>query len=238
MLNSHPDFIYTTLVHELQHMIHFSEKFVRHGVNSQTWYHEMLSMMAEDIISPLMGVGPTNSEHPIRLRIPNFLTFYFNRSLTSWDGDYAGKYAFGAYLLRNYDGAQLLKEILANDSANTDSITAALYTVSGGSTFESALIRYAEALLYSGQQMPHDVKTFDRTVTSTINGTTYTAQGFDVWKDFTQKGPVIFDLGQRYMAYHSVSVHSANSWKNVSGDFYVTLERPNNEDIVLILMVK
>jgi hypothetical protein len=41
-------------------MINFNVKYVTHGVSSDPWYNEMLSKMAEDIISPLIGVGASN----------------------------------------------------------------------------------------------------------------------------------------------------------------------------------
>jgi hypothetical protein len=238
LVNSNPNFIYSALVHELQHMINFNMKTVQHDVNSEVWYNEMLSMMAEDVISPLIGIGPTNSGHPIQLRIPFFLSYYHNQGVTEWNDDYAEKYAFGAYLLRNYGGAELLKSILANNTANIESITAALNEFSSGLNFGTALTRYGEALIYSGQQIPQGAMSFDKTVTNTINGTTYTAQRFDVWNDFTQKGPTILNLEQIDMRPHSINIQSANTWRNVSGDLSITLERPSNANVVMFLMVR
>jgi len=233
------DFINSILVHELQHMINFNVKTVQHEINSETWYNEMLSMMAEDIISPLIGVLPANSGHPIQLRIPYFLSSYYDNGVAEWSNDYSGKYAFGAYLLRNYGGAELLKKILANNTAGIKSISAALNEISNGMSFGQAQLRYGEALVYSGSQIPQGVMTFDKTVSNTIDGFTYTAQKFNIWNDFSQKGPTVFGINQTMnMRPHSLTVHSDPAWKNVTGNFSVTLERPSNANIVMFLMVK
>jgi hypothetical protein len=56
------------------------------------------------------------SGHPIRSRIPTFLNPHDQLGVTKWETlsskSYAKGYAFGAYLMRNLGGAQLLKDIL------------------------------------------------------------------------------------------------------------------------------
>jgi hypothetical protein len=66
-------------------MINFNMKFVKHGKSSASWYNEMLSVMAEDVISPLIGVESTNYYHPIRRRIPTFLGSYYQVGITAWN---------------------------------------------------------------------------------------------------------------------------------------------------------
>jgi hypothetical protein len=127
-VNDVPEYIYSALFHEFQHMINFNMKSVKHNRSSESWYNEMLSVMAEDVISPLIGIGPANSGHPIRSRIPTFLNNYHLVGMSEWvtlsSASYAKGFAFGAYLMRNYGGANLLKEMLANNSTNIDSVTA------------------------------------------------------------------------------------------------------------------
>ena len=244
--------LYSTLVHEFQHMIHWSQKNIKHGVNNtQTWYNEMLSMIAEDLISPLIGIPVTNTGHPVRARIPGFLTGYHLSGITEWGPDnnpidsYAVAYAFGAFLLRNYGGANLLKEILANNSANIASVTAALRTVSGDNelSFEEALRRFGEALIYSGVNMPAGVLSFDKTDTKTINTFTYTAAGFNVWSGLgfgSSARPRIFGLTEQVVLRpHSLTIHQpATGWTNRSGDVQINLQRPNEQSVEFYLMVK
>jgi hypothetical protein len=249
---SNPDFTYSALIHEFQHMINYNMKYLRLRKSSETWYDEMLSMAAEDVIGPLIGLPPTNRYHATQQRMPTFLYSYNQVGVTEWNSlgssSYAKGYAFGAYLMRNYGGASLLQEMLANDSTNIESITAALDKVAGkGLTFEEALRRYGEALVFSGT-MPADVQSFDKTVSKTIGGTTYTATKFDVWTDFLNisswsgaNKPNIFDANKQLeMRPYSLTVHQGadSTWKNVTGSATITLQRPDDPNVELYLMVK
>jgi hypothetical protein len=238
--------MFKTLVHEFQHMINYSQKYIKNNVTSASWYNEMLSMMTEDVIAPLIGIGPTHSSHPIRYRIPRFLINYNLSGLTEWNPNnnvldsYSVAYAFGAYLLRNYGGAALLKELLANNYTNTNSVTAALRKVNNdnGLSFENALRRFGETLIYSGT-IPSDVLSFDKTDTRTISGYTYTATKFDVWNDYGYTKPKVLGAGeQAVMRPHSISVHQASEWRNKSGNLSITLQRPANSSVEFYLMVK
>jgi hypothetical protein len=247
-INNAPDYMYSALVHEFQHMINFNVKYVKHEERSESWYDEMLSMMAEDVISPLIGIGPTNWYHKIRQEIPTFLKNYYTVGITEWgtgtpnevSTSYAKGYAFGAYLLRNYGGARILKEMLGNNSTNIDSVTAALKRVVGSElNFEEALRRYGEAMVFSGK-MPADVMSFDKTVTKTIGRYTYTATKFNVWEDFGYTKPRIFGVTEQLeMRPYSLTVHQdAVAWKNKTGDINITLKRPNDAKVEFYLMVK
>ena len=238
------DEFYSTLVHEFQHMIHFSRK----EGGSESWYNEMLSMLAEDVISPLIGIGPTNVGHPIQGRIPTFLSGYYRAGITEWGPNdistlysYAIDYAFGAYLLRNYGGAELLQEMMANNSTDIDSITAALITVNGnnGLSFEKALRRFGEAMVFGGTNMPADVQSFDKTVTKTIGAYTYTAAKFNIWSDFGSTKPKIFGSTEQFeLRPHSLTVHQDSGWTNQWGTKTITLQRPIDPNVEFYLMVK
>jgi len=241
-LNKAPNYMYSTLVHEFQHMINFNVKYVKYEKNSESWYNEMLSMMAEDVITPLIGIGPTSWYHVIRQNIPIFLNSYYKVGVTEWDGSsesYAKGYAFGAYLLRNYGGASLLKEMLANYSTNIDSVTAALKTVADNElSFQEALRRFGEAMVFSGN-MPVDVMSFDKTVTKKIGNYTYTATKFNVWKDFNDTTKIFHLTEQVAMRPYSLTVHQdVVAWKNKTGDIDITLKRPNDTKVEFYLMVK
>jgi len=227
-------------------MINFNQKTVKQGVSSASWYNEMLSLMVEDVIAPLIGVAPTNSSHAISERMPTALANYYLEGITEWSTlestSYAKGFAFGAYLMRNYGGAELLQRILANNTTNIASITSALNQFQSGLTFEQALKRYGEAMIYSGSSMPENVLTYDKTVTKSINGTAYTAYGFDVWNDFDVYSlykvvPAVLNLSPREMRPHSISIHSSDEWRG-TGNFSITLERPSDPNVVLYLMVK
>jgi hypothetical protein len=239
------DQLYSTLVHEFQHMINFNVKYVKNGKNSDNWYNEMLSMLAEDVISPLIGIDSLNEGHPIKARIPTFLAHYHLSGITEWGptgnqlDSYATAYTFGAYLLRNYGGASLLQAMLANNLTNIESVTAALKTVVGsGLSFEEAVRRYGEALVFSGT-LPADVHSFDKTVTKTIGAYPYTAAKFNIWSDFGSNKLKIFGANEKVtMRQYSLTVHQASGWTNQSGTKTITLQRPNDPNVEFYLMVK
>jgi hypothetical protein len=268
-LNSSPDFIYSTLVHEFQHMINFNVKNVKYGTNpngtwkvqSEAWYNEMLSMMAEDMISPLIGIDHENKGHPTPSRINDFLTSYPNQGVTTWNDNldsYAYKYAFGAYLARNYGGAELVKNILANDSTNEASIVAALRQTTGNASldFTYAVEKFAEAFIFSSSTGGHVIfnqtdttsghATFNQTDTKTIGGTTYTFTAFDIWKgsgnlfhSSWQTGPTIYALTSHpNMQPYSVYVQSSVDWVTSSTLTSLTLIKPAAAGVKQFLMVR
>ena len=244
-----PEFIYSTLVHELQHMIHFNVKTVEHGIASETWYNEMLSMVAEDLVAPLIGISATNRSHPVQYRIPSFLEAYNQIGAAEWLGgsnieetsnQYGVTYAFGAYILRNFGGPSLIRRISLNDTSGISSVSSALQEVADV-TFEQALSRFGEAMIFSGESIPAGALTFDRTVSGSVSGTQYTATGFDIWSmrqaRSSRMGPAVFSLTQMEMRPHSILVQSSNAWQNLSGSYSITLEKPSNANIELYLMV-
>jgi hypothetical protein len=245
-VDAKPDIVYSTLVHEFQHMINFNRKYVQNSQSSPTWYDEMLSLMAEDVIGPLAGISSTENGHPIQERIPIFLSYYDASGITEWQSDsdvlksYANTYAFGAYLMRNWGGAELLKNILANGSAGTTSITTALNSIENGMSFAKALSRYGEALVFNNSYI--GIVSFDNTVTKTIGPYTYTADAFDVWNKKRHEslltGPEIYDLSQQSMRPYSIRLHRSDGWSKVAGSLTIELTKPNDPNIEFYIMIK
>jgi hypothetical protein len=246
--DSAPGTVHSTLIHEYQHMIHWNEKEIK-GLNSQTWYNEMLSMLAEDMIAPLIGISSTDSGHPVRQRIPLFLDCYSLTGITEWgDPDtaeelysYSNVYAFGAYLARNYGGADLIKAMAGNGRVNEASVSAALGSVGANPLvrdFGQALSKYGEALIY--KETSGDRGSFNKTDKRNINGTDYEFTGFNIMGtsnssgslgDYVlsgtkvNKGPLIFNLQYAFeMPPHSIIVQSRADWLTVNGPLTVTVE--------------
>jgi len=269
MVNTDMDSTYSTLIHEFQHMINWNNKRLKNYVTSKEWYDEMLSLMMEDVMSSLVGIAPSSRGH-VQERIPDFLAYYFISGITEWLEDYyygdnednkrdyylllySYKYAYGAYLLRNYGGAALLREIATNNLVNEASITAALNKAYDSSVnFQYTLKRFGEALVYT-RPLPEGVMTFDKTVSNTINGVTYTSYGFNIWnmnnsypsmdynmhKYFNSKGPFVASLEYwSSMPRHSIALFTHESWLNLTGDVTITLVRPEDPNIRFILMIK
>ena len=232
------------LVHELQHMINFNIKYIQNGKSAATWYNELLSMMAEEIISSAVtGVSQSDRYHPLR-RMSLFLDYYYLEGMTEWPGlerlSYAKAYAFGAYLSRNFGGVELLREIMSNDRVDIESLSLALNKLNPGMDFKTALVRLGEAMIYSGDSVTDDIVTFDRSVTNEINGISYTAEAFDIWKpnDHFIYGPTIGILTPFQMRPHSIIIHSDLAWLNVSGSISIDVEKPLNPNVEIYFLVK
>jgi len=254
-----PELVYSTLIHEFQHMINFNQKALRLGKSSATWYDEMLAMLTEDVIGPLVGIAATSNGHVIQKRIPLFLGAYWLAGVNQWlEGDnvmlsYSAVYAFGAYLIRNYGGPKLINAMLGNNALDQASITQALQSIPGQSSlsFDTALERFFEALLYSPANtvtVPSGKMTFNKTE-SYNEGYVYTAHAFDIWtmamhtdmlailqanyptfvSDYT-KGPIIFPLLQEYQSPgYSVCLQKLDSSR--AGQTLVVNISPGNATI-------
>ena len=152
--NKDPEGSFQTLFHEFQHLENFVNKVVLSSNNRSvsTWYNEMLSMLSEDIFTDLLGIelenAPANRLNFFNAYYP--LGFYKWRSESNYfpSGDvyisYANSYAFGAYLLRNFGGIELIKEICQNDFVDEESITKTLETL--GYDFTDVLLNFYQIL--------------------------------------------------------------------------------------------
>jgi len=243
--DKYPDIIYSTLVHEFQHMINFNEKSVKRALGSETWFDEMLSMLAEDVIDGFIGISTGSSGHPAQQRMPYFLANYNGNGLTLWPSvnaaaaAYPKSYAFGAYLARNYGGAELIHSIMTNNYGNERAIDAAL----GGDgvsleKFKAALRKYGEAIVFNNTDNSHN--SFNRTVTGTVSGISYTFTGFDIRQmrnSSGSAGPVINDAGTNVaMGPYSIVVQSKPGWKNITGSFSLLWEKPSGSPVEAYLL--
>ena len=144
---------FQTLFHEFQHLENFVNKVVLSSNSSvSTWYNEMLSMLSEDIFTDLLGIELENAPAN-RL---NFFNAYYPLGFYKWrsgsdyspSGDvyisYANSYAFGAYLLRNFEEIELIKKISQNDFVDEESITKALESLDF--TFSDVLLNFYQIL--------------------------------------------------------------------------------------------
>jgi hypothetical protein len=166
----YPSEIVMTLAHELQHMIHFYQKFVlQTGRPTDTWIEEMLSTVTEDAVADKLGFRGPRGVDPTSFpegsagardiafgRLPSFVDFP-ERSLYNWDSsdpqallyDYASSFAFGSYLARNYGGAELLHEIVRNDEHDSDAVLNAVASLGSPRTMSLLLREWAVATVLS-----------------------------------------------------------------------------------------
>lgn len=162
------DTVISTLFHEFQHMIDFNQKNIIHNVYPNTWYNEMLSMLAEDMMQTQLGLS--NSEAPKGSRLPTFNKYYYLSGVTDYlSGNYAvisysTSYAFGAWLSRNYGGPELVSKISQNSYVDMDSVVDAVNSLNGTSvTQESLLKEYVKACVYRNDfASTYNLSTFNK----------------------------------------------------------------------------
>lgn len=172
----------STLIHEFQHLLNFINK----DVNYSTWYTEMLSMSSEDIF--LTKLGLENKDGPM-----NRLTSgYFGKpyqGFGNWgigDGNdavyysYANAYAFGAFLMRNYGGVELIHKIATNEQSDTESIINAIHEMGPeyqNETFESVFFKFAMTFIYTNS---NEVNSLNKQVNQTFNSVSYTLNSINL----------------------------------------------------------
>jgi len=153
----------STLAHEFQHLIHFGMKKIRHGLSSATWYNEMLSMLAEDYVHKKLGI---NDGGNLSRRLSRFVKSYFDVGLEYRTDkvleSYASAYAFGAWLVREYGGEDLLRELSQNAAVNLASVVQAVSVVNGKETSIGSLLgEYTQACVFN-KELVYDYPTFDQ----------------------------------------------------------------------------
>lgn len=190
-LDSFTEMTYSTLAHEFQHMLNFVNKNLKWEVSPSTWYNEMLSMVCEDLLQDDIGIEDKDSP---RSRLAQFNYGYLFNGANEWFNDsntlysYAHAYAFGAFITRNYGGADLVKAMMENKSVDFESILDAINEINDCSLTKGDLLKeFARALCYPeeitgaeddensllGKAVKEDLKHFYRGNSCTIDGFEY-----------------------------------------------------------------
>lgn len=171
--------VYSTLAHEYQHLLCFLNKTVRQNVlEIPTWYTEMLSMVCEDYMIEVTGNSRSKmKENPLYSRLYTFTSGYY-LGFENWNSgndvlsSYANAYTFGAFLVRNFNGTSLIKEIVSNSYAGKDSVAIAVSEISGKDfSFSEIVDGFSECLLATDDEtsMYSLNKKFDDIYSSEIN---------------------------------------------------------------------
>ncbi len=137
MFQNNPDSVYSTSAHEFQHLIQFVQKCINHDTEHTTWFQEMMSLIAEELLSETLGTNDDTSlfERLKYFDIGTYLGFaegvwaYTSANGQSGTYDYANSYAFGTYLMHNYGGIPLIHQIATNAYYEEEAITNALKTL-------------------------------------------------------------------------------------------------------------
>lgn len=187
-----PNRIISTLAHEFTHMIYFYQHVIARNQSSNTAINEMSAQCIEDLVaSKIEADGPRGVSYGISSagysgndngRLPLYNSNnYFN--LLNWSNNnnervlnYSKTYALGAYLMRNYGGANFIRELIQNNSTGVESIVAAVNANGGnGLSYGDILQRFGVANLLSDQTTITNGYKFNTGswITSTVNGIDY-----------------------------------------------------------------
>lgn len=158
--------IISTIIHEFQHMIHDNNN--PYGI---IWYNEMLSMLMEDVLYTDLNAkyGLTKKDGPFS-RLKEFnKNYYYDWTDTNFEYEcYAPTYAFGAWLIRNYGGVQLLKNLSISSKDGFDAIVDSVNNLNGLSgdeavTKEVLLEQFlVSCAIYTENSEGTDLPTFNR----------------------------------------------------------------------------
>lgn len=161
-------YLFSAASHEFNHMLNFVNKYLKYGINimyeenynymKNRWYTEMLSMVTEDFFTTDLGISYESGPQG---RLYNFLKYrtytygfkkwHYNDDLTY--ASYANAYAFGAFLMRNYGGAELFHEIATNEYAFEESVVNAVNKINGtNKTFTDLLCEFPYVMVNESNQ--------------------------------------------------------------------------------------
>lgn len=141
--------VISTFVHEYQHLLNFCNKNLN---KSNTWFSEMLSMCAEDVFQEMLEISDSNSpKSRIDFDFGAPWKGFLNWTELSSDDiyyKYANAYVFGAYLMRNYGGINLIHEIATNSYIDEEAVTKALKKLGYDEDFFSVLRKFGQICVF------------------------------------------------------------------------------------------
>lgn len=153
LYKNYPKTSLSTLSHEFCHLLNYCNKEMTSSgddMEEATWFTEMMAMVTEDLMYSNY-VGSTLEKAPVaKNRIPYYLKNP-ESGFTTWDGIgldgdliyYGNSFAYGSFLLRNYGGVKLLKNIATNKAVNEEAITKALSYCGFNVTYKDTLRDFA-----------------------------------------------------------------------------------------------
>ena len=244
-----PKEMVSTLAHEFQHMIHFYQKTILlltdANDDTDTWINEMLSETTEDLIATkIQHTGPRGVEYTDgsagttgndKGRYPLF-NENNTLSLTAWNNsleDYSKVNAFGTYLIRNYDGAKLLHDIMHNTYTDEEAIVDAVNRSAEGSgkTFENLLSEWGVAVVLSNIESPENLPTYNTGdfIDNTYGNTTYEMGSINFFN--YDPSPTVHTAAGTVKAqgnyYYKIGEH-------LTGDINIHLELNGQTEAILI----
>ncbi|MCR4714007.1 MAG: hypothetical protein K5751_06455 [Treponemataceae bacterium] len=148
--DQYPSIMVSTISHEFEHMLYFINKtMLRTNIEGSTWFNEMCAMMTEDLLATFLAnqYDDFTIEYDSAIgRLKDFNPDYYKGGILDWKGDiqsYARTGIFGCWLLRNYGGANLLRNIINNSYTDCESLENTIHSMGSTDTLAEAFTKYA-----------------------------------------------------------------------------------------------
>lgn len=236
------DLAITTLFHEFQHMIHFGQKTI-YGIESDTWYNEMLSMLCEDLMAEQLGTG---NSAPQTLRISDFKNSYYLSGIDEFREDndytissYANSYTFGAWLAREFGGPQFVSTMSKDHSrANMESVLYSIYANTGREYSRRQVYKlFIQACIFrSPFAEENSLPTLNKDAEGSISayGHESTMTAIDLFKD--DDGPEIVANGYSPdIRPHGFVIHSIGTATSDTVTLNFSPRISSNEDVMIYI---
>ena len=222
----------STLAHEFTHMIYFYQHNILTNQNGNTAINEMCAQCVEDLVSnKILANGPRGVAYATSHageagnqygRIPLYNSNNdFN--LLDWSKNeeeslinYSKTYTLGAFMMRNYGGANFIKELIQNNSTGSSSIVNAV-NANGGAVqdYGDILQRFGAANILSDPTTVEAGYSFNTGgwSTSTTNSITYELGSINLYN--YAPAPYIYNILPRTQKPGSNILYRAGS--NLNG---------------------
>ena len=247
-----PSVIISALAHEFTHMVYFYQHQVLRGLKSNTAINEMCAQCVEDLVAnKILTDGPRGVPYAAASagasgnsdgRLPLFNS-YNDYTLLDWSGNddetltnYSKTYALGAYLMRNYGGANFIRELIQNDYTGAASIVQAVNANGGGvASYADVLQRFGAACLMSDEMDMGDGYRYNRGdewSQSIVGDVTYDLGSINLYNYFPT--PFIYDALPNSQNAASNLFYSAGS--SLSGEKEWHFERVSENTRITVVV--
>lgn len=237
-LKEYTAYTYSTLAHEFQHLLSFVHKIISGPrATTESWFTEMLSMICEEYLQNDLDL--TDLQSP-KSRLNNFNSRYYYGFEHWLKGDqvyysYANAYAFAAYLVRNFGGINLIKNIALNNYYGEEAITQALRTMGYTSeTFNTVLEKFYQVCLCTDELSAKSNYSLNKSNTDFSKIDLNNEYFRNTISNQYVYGPYVFaadSRGKCSIGKKSFSLHYVG--KNLNK---VTLNLPSNENVKMYLI--
>lgn len=214
----------STLFHEFQHLLNYCNKYGQYD----TWFTEMLAMCSEDILQSQIGLSDDDTAKS------RFYT-YFNypyKGFGNWPDPkkdpnyaenvlyaYANAYAFGAYLMRNYGGIELIHEIATNQYKGTEyAISAALKAIGKSEeNFNTVFNKFGTVYIFPEANK----NSLNINISNTFKGTVYNLSAINlneyVFRLYNSESALRSDMNNLYVENNSTGSNQDKSLYGIFG---------------------